>query len=76
MFSSGCEAIPKAFPWPIAFLVSYPECQTDIQHELNEEIGRGKMLKLNHNLSGNPKGHNNGSTFFFASGTEMVASLT
>ena len=49
-FISGCEAIHTALRWLIAFLVNYPECQTDIQHELDEEIGRAKMPKLNHNL--------------------------
>ena len=50
MFSSGCEAIPTALRWLIVFLVNYPGCQRDIQHELDEEIGWGKMPKLTHNL--------------------------
>lgn len=50
MLSSGCEAIPTALRWLNVFLVNYPGCQTDIQRELDEEIGRGKMPKLTHNL--------------------------
>ena len=65
MFSSGCEAIPTALRWPIV-LVNYPGWQTDIQHELDEEIGKGKMPKLTHNLpilrATMMEGH-----FFFAS---------
>ncbi|KAK2560170.1 Steroid 17-alpha-hydroxylase/17 [Acropora cervicornis] len=48
--TSGCEAIPTALRWLIVFLVNYPGCQRDIQHELDEEIGWGKMPKLTHNL--------------------------
>ena len=50
MLSSGCEAIPTALRWFIEFLVNYPGCQTDIQHELDEEIGRGKIPKLTDDL--------------------------
>ena len=46
MFSAGYETTSSTLRWAIAFLVHYPECQRDIQDQLDEVVGRDRMPEL------------------------------
>ena len=52
MFVAGYETTSTTLKWAIAFLVNYPQYQTDIQHQLDEVVGRDRMPNLldRHNL--------------------------
>ena len=52
MFVAGYETTSTTLKWAIAFLVNYPQYQTDIQHQLDEVVGRDRMpdLQDRHNL--------------------------
>ena len=46
MFSAGYETTSTTLRWAIAYLVHNPECQTDVQNQLDEEVGRDRMPGL------------------------------
>ena len=46
MFSAGYETTSTTLRWAIAFLVNNPECQTQIQSQLDEVVGRERMPGL------------------------------
>ncbi|XP_078383120.1 steroid 17-alpha-hydroxylase/17,20 lyase-like [Oculina patagonica] len=46
MFSAGYETTSTTLRWAIAYLVNYPECQTEIQSQLDKVVGRDRMPGL------------------------------
>ena len=46
MFSAGYETTSTTLRWAIAYLVNHPECQTEIQNQLDEEVGRDRLPGL------------------------------
>ena len=46
MFSAGYETASTTLRWAIAYLVHNPGCQTEIQNQLDEEVGRDRMPGL------------------------------
>ncbi|XP_058973559.2 steroid 17-alpha-hydroxylase/17,20 lyase-like [Pocillopora verrucosa] len=46
MFSAGHETTSTTLRWAIAYLVHNPGCQTEIQNQLDEEVGRDRMPGL------------------------------
>ena len=46
MFSAGYETTSTTLCWAIAYLVHNPQCQTDVQNQLDEEVGRDRMPGL------------------------------
>ena len=46
MFSAGYETTSTTLRWAIAFLVHHPECQREIQRQLDEVVGRERMPGL------------------------------
>ena len=46
MFSAGYETTSTTLRWTIAYLVHHPQCQTEIQNELDEVVGRDRMPGL------------------------------
>lgn len=46
MFSAGYETTSTTLRWAIAYLVNYPECQRDIQSQLDDVVGRDRMPGL------------------------------
>ena len=46
MFSAGYETTSTTLRWAIAFLVNHPECQTEVQNQLDEVVGRDRMPGL------------------------------
>ena len=46
MFSAGYETTSTTLRWAIAYLVHNPDCQTEIQNQLDEEVGRDRMPGL------------------------------
>ena len=46
MFSAGYETTSSTLRWTIAYLVHHPECQTEIQNQLDEVVGRDRMPGL------------------------------
>ena len=46
MFSAGYETTSTTLRWAIAYLVHHPEYQIEIQKELDELVGRDRMLGL------------------------------
>ena len=46
MFAAGYEDTSNTLRWAIAFLVHHPECQIEIQNQLDEVVGRDRMPGL------------------------------
>ena len=46
MFSAGYETTSTTLRWAIAYLVHHPECQREIQRQLDEVVGRERMPGL------------------------------
>ena len=46
MFSAGYETTSTTLRWTIAYLVHHPQCQTEIQNQLDEVVGRERMPGL------------------------------
>ena len=46
MFLAGYGTTSTTLRWAIAFLVNYPEYQTDIQQQLDETVGRDRMPNM------------------------------
>ena len=46
MFTAGYETTSTTLRWAIAYLVHHLECQTDIQNQLDEAVGRDRMPGL------------------------------
>ncbi|KAL9961775.1 hypothetical protein ACROYT_G030793 [Oculina patagonica] len=46
MFTAGYETTSSTLRWAIAFLVHHPECQREIQNQLDEVVGRDRMPGL------------------------------
>ncbi|XP_078383121.1 steroid 17-alpha-hydroxylase/17,20 lyase-like [Oculina patagonica] len=46
MFSAGYETTSTTLRWAIAYLVHYPECQKEVQSQLDEVVGRERMPGL------------------------------
>ena len=46
MFSAGSDPVTAALRWVIAYLVHHPECQGDIQSQLDNVVGRNRMPGL------------------------------
>ncbi|KAL9961782.1 hypothetical protein ACROYT_G030801 [Oculina patagonica] len=46
MFAAGYETTSTTLRWAIAYLVHYPECQTEVQSQLDEVVGRERMPGL------------------------------
>ena len=46
MFSAGYETTSTTLRWAIAYLVHHPECQREIQRQLDEVVGKDRMPGL------------------------------
>ena len=46
MFGAGYETTSTTLRWTIAYLVHHPQCQTEIQNQLDEVVGRDRMPGL------------------------------
>ena len=46
MFSAGYETTSTTLRWAIAYLVHHPECQRDVQSQLDDVVGRDRMPGL------------------------------
>ena len=46
MFSAGYETTSTTLRWAIAYLVHHPECQREVQSQLDEMVGRDRMPGL------------------------------
>ena len=46
MFSAGFETTSNTLKWALAFLVHHPECQKEIQEQLDDVVGRNRMPGL------------------------------
>ncbi|XP_020623002.1 steroid 17-alpha-hydroxylase/17,20 lyase-like isoform X2 [Orbicella faveolata] len=46
MFGAGYETTSTTLRWAIAYLVHHPHCQTEIQNQLDEVVGRDRMPGL------------------------------
>ena len=46
MFSAGSDPVTAALRWVIAYLVHHPECQGDIQSQLDNVVGRNRVPGL------------------------------
>ena len=46
MFSAGYETTSTTLRWAIAYLVHHPECQRDVQSQLDDVVGRDRMPDL------------------------------
>ncbi|XP_068737026.1 steroid 17-alpha-hydroxylase/17,20 lyase-like [Montipora capricornis] len=50
MFSAGYETTSTTLRWVIAYLVNNPECQTEIQDQIDKVVGRGRIPRMDDNL--------------------------
>lgn len=46
IFSAGLETVTSTIEWSILFLILNPECQENIQNEIDKIIGRDRMPQL------------------------------